>query len=289
MARTSTKTKALDSTSIDSTVVKTIEKTANEAAAHSTQIMAAFGEGLPYDQSRIVHEARFYMSTSAEAMLEAGKRLVILKEHEPHGEFVQILENQLGMESRIAQKMMQASIKFLNPRLESKAKSISHLGKTKLYDLMLLDDESIESLADGGTVAGIDLDDIERMSSRELRMALREQREQIAAKDKVIADKNKKIDKTSEQLKRLKKLPPDEDAAQYRKEASEFADEVERLIRVQLADSFTNVQVHGEETAIDETDYLVSRLQLLDKALTELYGRLGIERNATPGAEWEGE
>ncbi len=35
--------------------------------------MARFGDGLPYERERIVHEARFYMAQSAEAMLEAGR------------------------------------------------------------------------------------------------------------------------------------------------------------------------------------------------------------------------
>lgn len=46
-------------------------------------------------------------------MLEAGKRLVILKENEPHGDFINILENDLGLEPRVARRMMQASVKFL--------------------------------------------------------------------------------------------------------------------------------------------------------------------------------
>ncbi|HGJ5882380.1 MAG TPA: DUF3102 domain-containing protein, partial [Arsenophonus sp.] len=74
--------------------------------------MARFGDGLPYERERIVHEARFYMAQSAEAMLEAGKRLIILKENEPHGEFMKIVEEQLGLQYRIARKMAQAALKY---------------------------------------------------------------------------------------------------------------------------------------------------------------------------------
>ena len=45
------------------------------------------GDHQQYDCERIVQETRFYLSQSAEAMLEVGKRLVILKKHEGHGEF----------------------------------------------------------------------------------------------------------------------------------------------------------------------------------------------------------
>ncbi|MDE8666932.1 hypothetical protein PUN16_030700 [Pseudomonas aeruginosa] len=66
---------------------------------HSAEAAAQFGDGLLYDRIRVVNEARFYMAQSAEAMLEAGKRLIVLKEHEPHGEFTQIVTEQLGQRS----------------------------------------------------------------------------------------------------------------------------------------------------------------------------------------------
>lgn len=72
----------------------------NAMTEHRLEIMQQFGDGLPYERDRIVHETRFYMAQSAEAMLEAGKRLVILKENEPHGEFINILENELGLPYR---------------------------------------------------------------------------------------------------------------------------------------------------------------------------------------------
>ncbi|EEV5586337.1 DUF3102 domain-containing protein, partial [Escherichia coli] len=53
----------------------------NAMTQHSTEIMQLFGDGLPYERDRVVHEARFYMAQSAEAMLEAGKRLILLKEN----------------------------------------------------------------------------------------------------------------------------------------------------------------------------------------------------------------
>ena len=136
----------------------------NAMTEHRLEIMQQFGDGLPYERDRIVHETRFYMAQSAEAMLEAGKRLVILKENEPHGDFINILENDLGLEPRVARRMMQASVKFLgNGDQNSKRTALTVLGKTKLYELMVLDDEELDALADGGTVAGATLDDIDRM------------------------------------------------------------------------------------------------------------------------------
>ena len=96
----------------------------NAMSEHRLEIMQQFGDGLPYERDRIVHETRFYMAQSAEAMLEAGKRLVILKENEPHGDFIDIVESQLSLSKRTAQVMMQASLKYLSPKLEPKRKRL---------------------------------------------------------------------------------------------------------------------------------------------------------------------
>lgn len=178
-------------------------------ADHSHQVAELYGEGLPYDRSRIVSEARFFLAQSAESMLEAGKRLILLKENEPHGEFVELLEQRLGLNARSAQKLMQAAAKYLAPAITSKASAptLLGLGRAKLLELVAEPDEDIAALADGGTLAGMTIDEIDAMSSRELREALRKEREarkkDAGAKDKVIQRKEGKISELEEQLARL--------------------------------------------------------------------------------------
>ena len=167
-------------------------------AARSAAVAERYGDGLPYDLPRLVHEARFFMATSAEAMLEAGKRLIQIKENEPQGEFLEIVTEQLGLEPRMAQLMMQAAVKYLSPALAANTKSISHLGKTKLLNLMAEPDSDLAALAEGGTIAGLNLDDIQAMSARELRAALVESRKKAAAKDAVIAKKDQKLNELTE-------------------------------------------------------------------------------------------
>ena len=69
---------------------------------------------------------------------------------------------------------------------------------------MLEDDEELAQLADGGTVAGLTLDDVDRMSVRELCQSLREARETNAAQQRVLADKKRKnrlaFHKTGEEI-----------------------------------------------------------------------------------------
>ncbi|HIH5418768.1 TPA: DUF3102 domain-containing protein [Citrobacter freundii] len=226
----------------------------NAMTEHRLEIMQQFGDGLPYERDRIVHETRFYMAQSAEAMLEAGKRLIILKENEPHGEFVEIVREHLGIEPRIAQKMAQAALKFLSPELESKAKTFSLLGRSKLYELMLEDDEELAQLADGGTVAGLTLDDVDRMSVRELRQYLREARETNAAQQRVLADKNEKIDSLSTKLEKKSRIQPpkpDEEVKKLRAEVTALAVEAESAIAVRLSSAFETLCAYCAENMID--------------------------------------
>ncbi|ELN4639711.1 DUF3102 domain-containing protein [Escherichia coli] len=226
----------------------------NAMSEHRLEIMQQFGDGLPYERDRIVHETRFYMAQSAEAMLEAGKRLIILKENEPHGEFVEIVREHLGIEPRIAQKMAQAALKFLSPELESKAKTFSLLGRSKLYELMLEDDEELAQLADGGTVAGLTLDDVDRMSVRELRQSLREARETSAAQQRVLADKNEKIDSLSTKLEKKSRIQPpkpDEEVKKLRAEVTALAVEAESAIAVRLSSAFETLCAYCAENMID--------------------------------------
>ncbi|EAZ8711551.1 DUF3102 domain-containing protein [Salmonella enterica] len=227
----------------------------NAMTEHRLEIMQQFGDGLPYERDRIVHETRFYMAQSAEAMLEAGKRLVILKENEPHGDFTNILENDLGLAPQVARRMMQASVKFLgNGDDQPKRSALSVLGKTKLYELMVLDDEELDALADGGTVAGATLDDIDRMTSRELKAALREARETNAAQQRVLADKNEKIDSLSTKLEKKSRIQPpkpDEEVKKLRAEVTALAVEAESAITVRLSSAFETLCAYCAENMID--------------------------------------
>ena len=226
----------------------------NAMTQHRMEIMQQFGDGLPYERDRVVHEARFYMAQSAEAMLEAGKRLIILKENEPHGEFIKILESELGLAYRTSVRMMQASTKYLSPTLKPNVPTLAHLGKAKLFELMTEDDEELAELADGGTVAGMTLDDVDRMSVRELRQALREARETNAAQQRVLADKNEKIDSLSTRLEKKSRIQPpepDEEVKKLRAEVTALAVEAESAIAVRLSSAFETLCAYCAENMID--------------------------------------
>lgn len=219
---------------VDDATLQRDNQAATALAVRQHVIAQTYGEGLPYQRERVVHEAQFYLAQSAEAMLEAGKRLIQIKENEPHGEFIGIVTERLGLGERSARQMMQAAIKYLSPRLAAKASSVTLLGRSKLFDLMTESDDDIEALAEGGTLAGHTLEEFESMTRRELQAALRDHKLQLEAKDKVLADRNAKVDRLEEKLH--KPFKPGAKSLARTKEQQEDLDELrEALTAADLA------------------------------------------------------
>lgn len=141
-------------------------------------------------------EIRFYQRRTVEGVLELGKRLILLQELTPHGEFMNRV-SLLGIDHSLAKKFMKATWKF--GKLETFP--TSKVGtQSKLLELLILDDGEIEALENGETVRGVTLDKIETLSVSELKKALRDANQRIDAKDQVIKDKSAKIDEQAEQL-----------------------------------------------------------------------------------------
>lgn len=179
----------------------------------SAEVAAAFDNDLPYERNRVVSEARFYAATSGEAMFELGKRLILIRENEGRAEYLDIVQVRLGIEPRLAQRLIQGAVKFQHALTKASAPTLLALGRTKMMELLPLDDDEIDVLTDGGTVAGLVLDDMQAMSARELRAALVEARKASAAKDRIISKKDELINKQAEKLER-RMHGRDEQAAQ---------------------------------------------------------------------------
>ena len=166
---------------------------------------AAFGAGAEYDRDRVTAEVRHHLGQGALAILEAGRRLCWLRDREPHGEWLPLLER-IGISRSMASRMIQASRRFADG---PNRQLVADLGSaTKTYELMLLDDEDLDELREGGTVAGLTLDDVDRMAPSELRAALRaerkERRDRADAQGKVAAARQRRIAELEEANSRLR-------------------------------------------------------------------------------------
>ncbi|EDU3771457.1 DUF3102 domain-containing protein [Salmonella enterica] len=282
MARKPTPIQVIDE--IDGVVPDNLNVELNEISQHRIAVMEQFGDGLPYERSRIVNEAKFYMAQSTEAMLEVGKRLTILKECEPHGEFENIVRNGLGIPERTAQRIMQAAIKFLSPTLESKAPTLALLNKSKLFELMTEDDEELAELAEGGTVAGLTLDDIDRMSVRELRKALRESKEDLAASRKLNAEKSQEINELKET--KFKTIEPD---AAIQKWIHEFGEEHEKFLRTFIATVpffFQQLEDDYNNRGVSHMGLMAGFLHDIEREIASVRAQFDIPELAEPDTSW---
>lgn len=242
----------------------------NLAAEHNLQVVRQFGDGLPYERERFINETCFFLGTIAESLLEAGKRMVAIREFEGHGEFCRICEERFGISARAAQQMMQAYLKYMSPALEKHSAKLQRLGKAKLLELLAQDDDDLAALAEGGTVAGLELDDIERMSSRELRKALRESRETLSAKERVMADITAKNNQLATELAKKPKVivvQPVEEAKQLRQEVVATAYEVEGTLQGTLRKAFADLEQLAQQTGEDHRGFKAALVRNLEVTL----------------------
>jgi hypothetical protein len=143
------------------------------------------------DADLIQRDIAANMRRSVEACLEVGRGLSVLKEACPHGQFMSRLDV-LGIEPRVAQRFMQSAMKFSNASSTPLLKAAGN--QTKLFEMLVLDDEQIDELTLEGQTGELKLDDVATMSVKELRAKLRELRQKDEATQRLLQDKNAKLD-----------------------------------------------------------------------------------------------
>lgn len=169
----------------------------NEISENAISIARQLGYDGSLTVGALEDEIRFYQRRSIEACLELGKRLLVLKELAPYGEFEMRVEL-LGFSSRLARQFMSATLKFSDRKSTSVLKAAN--SQTKMLELLVLDDGEIEALESGETIRGVTLEKIETMSVSELKKALRESQDLAKAKDDVIKAKSEELNKKQEKI-----------------------------------------------------------------------------------------
>ena len=115
----------------------------------------------------------------------------------------------------------------------------------------VLDEDEIEALAKGDSVRGVKLDDVETMSVRELRAALREAHAEADATKKVLADKNTKLDAERAKLRRIKTATPDQALKELTAEAGLIKHEIWAALRAKLRPACEALKAHADEHGVD--------------------------------------
>ena len=187
---------------------------------------AALAQELGYQGALTVgtleDEIRFYQRRTVEAILETGKRLLLLKEITPFGEFTQRVE-MLGFSDRTARRFMQAAAKTAKSAklavLQYEIKSAS-----AFLELVTHDDDVLENLQD--------MDDIDRLSASQLRERLRQAEQDVKFAAEKRAKAEERADKAEKKLagKRPVVVPLDERVADFQKEVADRQILIEKAI-----------------------------------------------------------
>lgn len=233
----------------EQTTLADVTANQNYQAAHSLMVMEQWANGEIYDEATWIERGRHAVRQTMEGMFELGRALIVLKEHTERGRFMEIVKREFGIGHNETARLMAATQRFATPQMQKAAPKLMDLGKSKLLELLVEEDVTLIGLAEGGEVNGMTLDDVDRMTVRELRVALRENREDAQAKDKVLADKNAKIDELAEKLEKAKKKGgvKEPDPADVASELHMAVGAKEVAIRSQLAqlgDYFAQMAAH---------------------------------------------
>lgn len=216
-------------------------------AQHDSAVRAValqMGYQLPADctdPDLIQRDISANMRRSVEACLEVGKGLRVLKEACVHGNFIARLDV-LGIDDAVAQKFMQAARKFSN------TSTSRHLiqavkNQSQLFELLILDDAQLEELELTGQTGELALDDVATMSVKELRLAVREAKQEKEATDKLLANKNTQIDKLS---RHIAKSTPDEVLLELQKESTALMNDALGCVRGQIRQAFGAIKKHSD-------------------------------------------
>lgn len=224
--------------------------------AETEQLAAQLGYEGALTVGTLEDEIRFFQRRTVEAILETGKRLLLLKKLTPHGEFESRVEL-LGFAYSSAQRFMQAAQKISkSPKLgllSSQAKNGS-----AFLELITHDDDVIDSLAE--------MDDFDRMSASQLRAKVRDMAADREAIARVLANKNTQIDKLSHHIA---KSTPDQVHAELLKESTALMNDALGCVRGQIRQSFIALGNHSEDDNSLFMAGLVGQLQADLNALRE--------------------
>ena len=130
--------------------------------------------------------------------------------------------------------------------LGNNSATLLQLSSSKLIELLVEDDDTLKELADGGSIVGLSLDEIERTPTRILRKKLREKQEDntvLQTRNEKLATDNNRLLNQIEKLKTRElthddvELARQRDCQLLRKESRQFSPEIDGTKRNYSSDS----------------------------------------------------
>ncbi len=182
------------------------------------------------DMASLENSARDAIRRIGMAVFELGAYLLLLKEGCDHGQFIEVL-GRLDINRHSVQRYMAITQRFANaatsPHLEK-------LGFSKMAELLPLDNDQTDGLLEDGQTGELALDDVARMSVRELRAAVRKERGETTKQKGAVERLTAVNTELHEEARLVKRLKPDEALTKIKTEATVAVDESLGMVRGRL-------------------------------------------------------
>lgn len=249
----------------------------SQHAAAVRAVAAQVGYQLPaecVDPDLIQRDISSNMRRTAEAMLQVGLGLIVLKEACQHGEFMARL-GVLGFEPSVARRYMTVASK-LSKRATSHVLLKAIDSQSKLLELIVLDDEQLAEFELTGQTGELKLDDVATMSVKELRAKVRELKNEVTAKEDVLTNRAKQINALEEKVSRMKTVPPDQVLSELHTQATKWLNDTLGAIRGTFAGAIGAVDQHHQEHGGDSLAFLAGAIGQVQTELNALRDRYAI-------------
>ena len=166
-------------TPLNALVVQSDIAAANQLAVihdEAQQRVTELAQKLKYpgstDPAVLENSARDVLARLDMGIFELGGYLLLLKEACGHGKFLPALER-IGLGVDAAGRYMAMTKRFAN---SATSRNLAALGMSRLVELLPLDDDQLADLTGFGQTGELVLDDVARMSVKEMRAAVRKLR-----------------------------------------------------------------------------------------------------------------
>ncbi|MBN8714393.1 MAG: hypothetical protein J0H50_10550 [Xanthomonadales bacterium] len=168
-------------------------------AANVSAVEETLGIVMPYHVESYVARIRLNMQETGQRLIEIGVMLAEIREREDPTTYRGVLDR-LDLSERFARRAIQTAVKVQGlPKLQT-------LGSSKVLELLSEDDDTLDALEHGGTLAGLTLDEVDSMSVRELKATLRaeraERQDEKSTDEEIIRAKDERINKLTRDKRR---------------------------------------------------------------------------------------
>lgn len=265
-------------------MTSTVNQNALTEAAEAVDVNAArlalveqqLGADRPFSLEQSIDTFNTKMASAATEYIAAGLEIVRMKEHLQHGEFIQVVEERLGITRQTARNMMSVAVRFHNH-----LKLAQKLKPSALLELIHEEDEALEALEEGGTIAELELDDVAKMSVRDLRKTLRKERQkrdqEKEVHEKLLSKKDEKINELDAALSK-REVEPRTWGDTVKALSAEL--EVTTGNALEAIDTLRSLREQILEVPADESDTAVEMLAVNFMSSLELIlGHFGTEIN----------